>query len=78
MPVLIELSSLTILGPDGLTGDVTESPRPLKEGETMEWVLVAGVSRIRDCAVGRAHCTRRPLRAPTSGCTTYTQARSTW
>jgi hypothetical protein len=31
------------LGPDGLTGDVSEVSRPLKEGETMEWVLVSGV-----------------------------------
>ena len=33
-------------GPDGLTGDISEVSRPLKEGETMEWALVSGVSRL--------------------------------
>ena len=31
------------LGPDGLTGDISEVSRPLKDGESMEWVLVSGV-----------------------------------
>jgi hypothetical protein len=30
--------------PEGLTGDVCETRRSLKEGETMEWILLSGVS----------------------------------
>ncbi|WVQ72523.1 5'/3'-nucleotidase SurE [Cryptococcus sp. DSM 104548] len=30
------------LEPDGLKGDITTERRPLKEGETMEWVLLSG------------------------------------
>ncbi|TYJ57020.1 5'/3'-nucleotidase SurE [Cryptococcus floricola] len=30
------------LEPDGLHGDITTERRPLKEGETMEWVLLSG------------------------------------
>ncbi|OCF36724.1 5'/3'-nucleotidase SurE [Kwoniella heveanensis CBS 569] len=29
------------LEPDGLKGEITTTPRPLKEGETMEWVLLS-------------------------------------
>ncbi|KIR53822.1 5'/3'-nucleotidase SurE [Cryptococcus gattii Ru294] len=29
-------------GPDGRTGEVTHVPRPLKHGESMEWVLLSG------------------------------------
>ncbi|ORY32520.1 survival protein sure-like phosphatase/nucleotidase [Naematelia encephala] len=39
---IITLSYFYPLGPDGLTGDITPTPRPLKEGETMEWILLAG------------------------------------
>lgn len=31
--------------PEGLEGEITTKSRPLKEGETMEWVLLSGVSR---------------------------------
>jgi hypothetical protein len=41
---IITVSYFYPLGPDGLTGDISEVSRPLKEGETMEWVLVSGVS----------------------------------
>lgn len=37
-------SGADISEPDGLTGEVTPIRRPLKEGETMEWVLLSGVS----------------------------------
>ncbi len=30
--------------PDGLKGEITETRRPFKEGETMEWILLNGVS----------------------------------
>lgn len=40
------------LGPDGLKGDVSEVSRPLKEGETMEWVLVSGVSSVARISMG--------------------------
>ena len=68
-------------GPDGLTGDITEESRPLKEGETMEWVLVSGVSSIEpvECFdLIESDDRRHPQHAPTSHCTTYTQERSTW
>ncbi|KAH8084632.1 putative cytoplasm protein [Filobasidium floriforme] len=29
-------------GPDGLEGEITSEKRPLKEGETMEWILLTG------------------------------------
>ena len=31
------------LEPDGLKGETCSQPRPLKDGETMEWVLLSGV-----------------------------------
>lgn len=30
--------------PDGLQGDITTESRPLKKGETMEWIMLSGVS----------------------------------
>ncbi|KIS01096.1 5'/3'-nucleotidase SurE [Cryptococcus deuterogattii 2001/935-1] len=30
------------LEPDGLKGDITQTRRPLKKGESMEWVLISG------------------------------------
>ncbi|WVQ82228.1 5'/3'-nucleotidase SurE [Cryptococcus sp. DSM 104549] len=39
---IITASYFYPLEPDGLTGEVTDEPRPLKEGETMEWVLLSG------------------------------------
>lgn len=30
--------------PEGLTGDITTTSRPLKDGESMEWILLSGVS----------------------------------
>lgn len=30
------------LEPDGLKGEITQTRRPLKEGESMEWVLLSG------------------------------------
>ena len=30
--------------PDGLKGDITNRSRPLKDGETMEWIMLSGVS----------------------------------
>lgn len=37
----MKLSSET--EPDGLKGEITQTRRPLKEGESMEWVLLSGV-----------------------------------
>ncbi|KAE8537755.1 5'/3'-nucleotidase SurE [Cryptococcus gattii VGV] len=37
---LMEPSSET--EPDGLRGDITQTRRPLKKGESMEWVLISG------------------------------------
>ncbi|WWC61725.1 5'/3'-nucleotidase SurE [Kwoniella dejecticola CBS 10117] len=39
---VISASYFYPLEPEGLTGEVTTRPRPLKEGETMEWVLLSG------------------------------------
>jgi hypothetical protein len=33
-----------LVEPDGLQGDITTESRPLKEGETMEWIMLSGVS----------------------------------
>lgn len=41
LPTLMKLSSET--EPDGLKGEITQTRRPLKEGESMEWVLLSGV-----------------------------------
>lgn len=38
---LMEPSSET--EPDGLKGDITQTRRPLKKGESMEWILISGV-----------------------------------
>lgn len=38
------VSVLISLDPDGLEGDICETPRPLKEGEEAEWILLSGVS----------------------------------
>jgi hypothetical protein len=40
---IITVSYFYPLGPDGLAGDISEVSRPLKDVETMEWVLVSGV-----------------------------------
>nr|ODN82625.1 5'/3'-nucleotidase SurE [Cryptococcus depauperatus CBS 7841] len=39
---IITTSYFYPLEPDGLKGDISVSPRPLKEGETMEWILLSG------------------------------------
>ncbi|KAK8864278.1 5'/3'-nucleotidase SurE [Kwoniella newhampshirensis] len=39
---VISASYFYPLDPDGLTGDITTTPRPLKEGETMEWIMLSG------------------------------------
>ncbi|WVR07178.1 5'/3'-nucleotidase SurE [Kwoniella sp. DSM 27419] len=38
---IISASYFYPLEPDGLKGEVTTTPRPLKEGETMEWVMLS-------------------------------------
>jgi tubulin--tyrosine ligase len=63
--------------PDGLTGDVTTSSRPLKTGESMEWILLSGVCHNRTQRWVSAH-SRHPLVAPTLPCTICTQAKSIW
>ncbi|OCF60428.1 5'/3'-nucleotidase SurE [Kwoniella mangroviensis CBS 10435] len=39
---VISASYFYPLEPEGLTGDITTTPRSLKEGETMEWILLSG------------------------------------
>ncbi|WVQ82229.1 5'/3'-nucleotidase SurE [Cryptococcus sp. DSM 104549] len=39
---IITASYFYPLEPDGLTGDISTTRRPMKEGETMEWVLLSG------------------------------------
>ncbi|KAK4686130.1 hypothetical protein P7C73_g4002, partial [Tremellales sp. Uapishka_1] len=39
---IISASYFYPLEPDGLTGETSTTPRPLKEGETMEWILLTG------------------------------------
>ncbi|WWC89478.1 5'/3'-nucleotidase SurE [Kwoniella dendrophila CBS 6074] len=39
---VISASYFYPLEPDGLTGDITTKSRPLREGETMEWMLLSG------------------------------------
>lgn len=34
----------SVAEPEGLEGEITTKSRPLKDGETMEWVLLSGVS----------------------------------
>lgn len=73
---IITVSYFYPLGPDGLTGDVSEVSRPLKDGETMEWVLVSGVSPTTS---KRPHAeTRHPQHVVISPCTTFIRERSIW
>ncbi|KAL7421761.1 hypothetical protein Q5752_003532 [Cryptotrichosporon argae] len=39
---VIELAYFYPLGPDGRTGEISPISRPLKDGETMEWILLNG------------------------------------
>lgn len=45
--IVLHIATLVLssrsLGPDGMTGDITPVSRPLKDDETMEWVLLSGV-----------------------------------
>lgn len=61
------------LEPDGRRGEVTTVRRPLKEGESMEWVLLDGVSDVRVSTDQPRH----QQRAVISGCRTSTLARLT-
>jgi hypothetical protein len=82
-------SSSSIAGPDGLEGEITSEKRPLKEGETMEWILLTGVGRrfifivLLDIAVLNqkitSYCDGRHQRlVRTSLCITSIRERSIW
>lgn len=58
-------------GPDGLEGDICDTPRPLKEGEEAEWILLSGVSHKDHVSGLPAYSNRRLRPAPISLCTTY-------
>lgn len=43
LPIASRSTGAHVTEPAGLTGDVTTTSRPLKEGENMEWIMLSGV-----------------------------------
>jgi tubulin--tyrosine ligase len=66
-----------LLEPDGRKGEITTQRRPLKEGESMEWILLNGVCTLQAVKQPLTCFQRHRQRAPTLHCITSTLERST-